>query len=46
MVIPDGDAHLAEFLKRKVDSVVLNEKDRYGKCDIMYSYTTYPKEKD
>jgi len=46
MVIPDGDRHLAEFLKRKIDTVVLNDKPQYGKCDIMYSYTTYPKEKD
>ncbi len=46
MVIPDGDRHLVDFLKRKIDSVVLNDKAGYGKCDIMYSYTTYPKEKD
>lgn len=46
MVIPDGDRHLVDFIKRKIDSVVLNDKARYGKCDIMYSYTTYPKEKD
>mgnify|MGYP004503575289 CR=1 FL=1 len=46
MVIPDGDVHLVDFLKRKIDTAVLNDEDRYGKCDIMYSYTTYPKEKD
>lgn len=46
MVIPDGDEHLVEFLKRKIDAVMLNDKARYAKCDIMYSYTTYPKEKD
>ena len=46
MVIPDGDEHLVDFLKRKIDAVVLNDKARYAKCDIMYTYTTYPKEKD
>ena len=46
MVIPDGDGHLVDFLKRKIDAVVLNDKARYAKCDIMYTYTTYPKEKD
>ena len=45
MVIPDSDKHLVEFLKRKIDTILLNEKARYGKCDIMYSYTVYPKEK-
>jgi signal transduction histidine kinase len=46
MVIPDGDVHLVDFLKRKIDTAVLKDKAQYGKCDIMYSYTTYPKEKD
>ena len=46
MEIADGDKNVADFLKRKIDSVVLNDKTRYGKCDIIYSYTTYPKEKD
>ena len=46
MVIPGGDVHLVDFLKRKIDTAVLNDKARYGKCDIMYSYATYPKEKD
>ena len=46
MVIPDGDKHLADFIKRKIDSAILNDKTRYGKCDIMYSYNIYPKEKD
>lgn len=46
MVIPDGDKHLVDFLKRKIDSVILNDKARYGKCDIIYTYTTYPKEKE
>ena len=46
MVIPDATACVVDFLKRKIDTVVLNDKARYGKCDIMYSYTTYPKEKD
>jgi len=46
MVIPDGDKHLVDFVKRKIDSAVLNDKTRYGKCDIMYSYNIYPKEKD
>lgn len=46
MVIPDATACVVDFLKRKIDTVVLNDKARYGNCDIMYSYTTYPKEKD
>lgn len=46
MVIPDADRHCVDFLKRKIDAVILNDRARYGKCDIMYSYTTYPKEKD
>lgn len=46
MVIPGGDVHLVDFLKRKIDTALLNDKAQYGKCDIMYSYTTYPKEKD
>ena len=46
MVIPDATACVVDFLKRKIDTVVLNDKARYGKCDIMYSYTTYLKEKD
>ena len=46
MVISDGDKPLVDFIKRKIDSAILNDKTRYGKCDIMYSYNIYPKEKD
>ncbi len=46
MVISDGDKNVADFIKRKIDSVMLNDKARYGKYDIMYSYTTYPREKE
>lgn len=46
MVIPDSDECAAEFLKRKINSTILNDKAGYGKCDIMFSYTTYPKEND
>ena len=46
MVIPGGDVHLVDFLKRKINTAILNDKAQYGKCDIMYTYNTYPKEKD
>ena len=38
MVVVDGDKPSAEFLKKKIDSVVSNKKTIYKECDIMYSY--------
>ena len=38
MVVIDGDKPSAEFLKKKIDSVILQKKTSYGECDIMYSY--------
>ena len=38
MVVVDGDKPSAEFLKKKIDSVVSQNKTTYGECDIMYSY--------
>ena len=38
LVLMDGDKPSAEFLKKKIDSVVEQNQDLYGKCDIMYSY--------
>ena len=38
LILMDGDKPSAEFLKKKIDSVVEQNKDLYGKCDIMYSY--------
>lgn len=38
LILMDGDKPSAEFLKKKIDSVVEQKKDLYGKCDIMYSY--------
>ena len=38
MIVVDGDKPSAEFLKKKIDSVVTQNKTTYGKCDIMYSY--------
>ena len=38
MIVIDGDKPSAEFLKKKIDSVTLQNKTKYGKCDIMYSY--------
>lgn len=38
MVVLDGDKPSAEFLKKKIDSVVSANENVYGKCDIMYSY--------
>ena len=37
------DVHIAkpidaEFLKKKIDAVIEQNKNLYGKCDIMYSY--------
>jgi len=38
MVVLDGDKPSAEFLKKKIDSITMQNETRYGKCDIMYSY--------
>lgn len=38
MVVMDGDKPSCEFLKKKIDSVTLQKKNVYGKCDIMFSY--------
>ena len=41
-VIPDADRNFAKLLKQKTDDTMFNNKTRYPKCDIMYSYTIYP----
>lgn len=38
MVVMDGDKPSCEFLKKKIDSVIAQNENVYGKCDIMYSY--------
>lgn len=38
MIVLDGDKPSAEFLKKKIDSVVIQNKTKYGECDIMFSY--------
>ena len=38
MAILDGDKPSAEFLKKKIDSVVATKENVYGGYDIMYSY--------
>ena len=38
LILMDGDKPSAEFLKKKIDSVIEQNKNIYGKCDIMYSY--------
>ena len=38
LLLMEGDKPSAEFLKKKIDSVVAEKKDLYGECDIMYSY--------
>ena len=38
IILMEGDVPSAEFLKKKIDSVVAEKKDLYGECDIMYSY--------
>ncbi len=38
MVILDGDKPACEFLKKKIDTVVAQKENVYGKYDIMYSY--------
>ena len=38
LILMDGDKPSAEFLHKKIDSVIEQNKALYGKCDIMYSY--------
>ena len=38
LILMDGDKPSAEFLHKKIDSVIEQNKELYGKCDIMYSY--------
>ena len=38
LLVMDGDKPSAEFLKKKIESVIEQNTDLYGKCDIMYSY--------
>lgn len=38
MVVIDGDKPSAEFLKKKINSIVEQKKTLYGECDIMFSY--------
>ena len=38
MVVIDGDKPSAEFLHKKIESIVAQKKTTYGECDIMYSY--------
>ena len=38
MVVVDGDKPSAEFLKKKIETIVEQKKTTYGECDIMYSY--------
>ncbi len=38
MVVMDGDKPSAEFLKKKITSLVEQKKNVYGECDIIYSY--------
>ncbi len=40
--IPDADRNFAKLFKQKIDDTMVNNKTRYPKCDIMYSYTIYP----
>ncbi len=42
LVIPDADRNFTKLLKQKIDDTMVNNKTRYPKCDIMYSYTIYP----
>ena len=38
MIVVDGDKPSAEFLKKKIDTIVSQNETKYGKHDIMYSY--------
>lgn len=38
MAVMDGDTPSAEFLKKKINTLVEQKKNVYGECDIMFSY--------
>ncbi|MBR1776529.1 hypothetical protein IJ750_05605 [bacterium] len=38
LILMDGDKPSAEFLKKKIESAVEQNKKLYGECDIMFSY--------
>lgn len=38
MAVLDGDTPSAEFLKKKINTLVEQKKNVYGECDIMFSY--------
>ncbi len=38
LILMDGDKPSAEFLKKKIESAVEQNKELYGECDIMFSY--------
>ena len=38
MIVIDGDKPSSEFLKKKIDSIIEQKQNVYGKCDIIYSY--------
>lgn len=38
MVVLDGDKPACEFLKKKIDAVIVQKENIYEKYDIMYSY--------
>ena len=38
LILMNGDKPSAEFLNKKIDSVIEQNKNLYGECDIMYSY--------
>ena len=38
IILMDGDKPSAEFLKKKIETVIQQKESLYGKCDIIYSY--------
>lgn len=42
MIVPDGDKFSADFLKKKIQGYVKENKNIYPNCAIMYSYGVYP----
>ena len=42
MAILDADRNFAKLFKQKIDDTMVNNKTRYPKYDIIYSYTIYP----
>ena len=38
MIVVDGDKPSAEFLKKKIETVTSQNENKYGKCDIIFSY--------